>query len=901
MPWHELISRLARLGTRRRREHEIDEELRFHIEMLTSEHVRRGMSPQRARTEALRSFGGLAQVQEKCREVRSVIWITSAWRDLVYGVRTLIHSRLFSLASIITLALGIGAAASIFSILSGLLLTELPYTEADRLMLLRSVNVDRGDAQDYVSVADFEDWQQHAECLESAALYQWSCIDLRGDAGSERIEGLSVTPGYFETLLVEPVLGRPFSVEEYESKENAIVISGRLWRRRFAADPDLIGRSIDIHSWRHYPDVGAVPYRVVGIVDGDVRYPPVEAGLDGRLFGVDDSVDFWLPIRITGDERNHREWRGFYRAAARLRPGCSVAEARTELQGISATLAHEFPDTNRGWSVQLVPIADRVLGDVRLILWMLMAASGTLLLLALVNVAGLLLVRGVSRQQELAVRQALGADRRRLVRQLLTESLLLGVSGGGLGVLLAIGGAALIRRLAPAELPLAEEIAVDGRVLLFVLVISVLTGLLIGIVPALFATASDPGSVLKSASRTTTRGRSSRWAINTLAAGAVAVSIVLLIAAALLQQSLLRVLSTPGGFDHRNLLTMAISLPEASYTWRRNTEFCHEVIEAVQVAPGIVNAAAIRGVPTQETRFEARVIVEHAPELPIDEQPLVKIRVVSPEYFETMSIPLLAGRAFEPGDEEGQIGYAHAIVINQAMAKQFWPQEDAVGKRVRINTLVEWSEIVGVVLDVRYEGLDRPPVPEMYYPDALFPQTNINLVVRTATAPEYQINTVRAAVLKVDPAALISDVQTMEQVIETSVADRRFAAMIVSWFSVVGFVLAVVGVYGVVACSVADRTQELAIRFALGARPRQIIGRVLRHSLLTSGSGVIVGLLLSFAGVRTLSALLYGIQPTDPATYVTVSALLLLVATAATLVPAWRATRVDPASTLRHQ
>ena len=365
------------------------------------------------------------------------------------------------------------------------------------------------------------------------------------------------------------------------------------------------------------------------------------------------------------------------------------------------------------------------------------------------------------------MRAVLGADRRRLVRVLLTESLLLGVFGGGLGVLLAIGGPPDSPARA-AELPLADEIAVDGRVLLFVLVISVLTGLLIGIVPALFATASDPGSVLKSASRTTTRGRGSRWAINTLAAGAVAVSIVLLIAAALLQQSLLRVLSTPGGFDHRNLLTMAISLPEASYTWRRNTEFCHEVIEAVQVSPGIVNAAAIRGVPTQETRFEARGHRRAVPNCRSTSNRWSKIRAVSPEYFETMSIPLLAGRPFEPADEEGQIGDAachrdqpgdgEAVLAARGRRRQGRPHQHSRRMerdcRRRIRTL-------------RYEGLDRPPVPEMYYPDALFPQTNINLVVRTATAPEHQINTVRAAVLKVDPAALISDVQTMEQVIDT--------------------------------------------------------------------------------------------------------------------------------------
>jgi putative ABC transport system permease protein len=511
-----------------------------------------------------------------------------------------------------------------------------------------------------------------------------------------------------------------------------------------------------------------------------------------------------------------------------------------------------------------------------------------------------MLVRGVARRQELATRCALGADRSRLMRQLLTESLLLGMAAGGLGSMLAVGGAALFRRLAPPELPRADEIEVNGNVLLFVIGASVATGLLVGIVPAWFATA-QPGSMLKSSSRTMTRSRGSRWLLNGLAAGSVAVSLTLLIAAALLQQSLLRVLNTDAGFDRRKLLTMTLSLPEASYVWQRNTEFCHDVIAAVRALPGIVNAAAIRGVPTQETRFEVRIAVEHAPELPIDQQPLVRIRVVSPEYFDTMGIGVIAGRTLERRDEVGEIGYAHSIVINQAMAERFWPQAQAVGQRIRIAALEGWTEIIGVVSDVRYEGLDQRAVPEMYFPDALFPQTSINLVVRTADAPESQLNAIRSAVLRVEPDALISDVQTMEQAVQKSVADRHFAALIVTAFSVVGFVLAVVGVYGVVSCSVADRRQELAVRLALGARSAHVLGHVLLQGAATSGSGVALGVLLAAIGTRLLSSLLYGIRPIDLSTYACAAALLMLTSTAATIVPAFRAIRIDPVFVLRDQ
>jgi putative ABC transport system permease protein len=892
--------RLHRLVHNQQFERDLQDELQLHVELQVQELVRRGIPHEQARKEALAMFGGVAQVREDCRQVRGIAWLESVCRDLSYAVRSLSGSPVFTIAVVLTLALGIAAATTVFSVVNGVLLAPLPYENADGLAVLNSVNLERGEVRDYVSIPDFLDWRANVDSVEAMAVYHWAHLDLRGDGGSERIQGLAVSADFFQALRIATTLGRTFSAEEAESVQDVIIISGDLWRRRFAADPEIVGRTIDVNTWQHYPDVGAVPFRVVGVVDSDTRFLPIEAGVDHRPLGVDDSVDFWIPARYSTD-RDHREWRGSFRGVVRLREHHSLPQVEQEFNSVCSRLANEYPDTNRGWTVQLVPVSETVVGSVRLTLCLLLAASGILLLLALVNVCGLLLVRGISRRQELAIRSALGANRFRLIRHVLTEGLLLALMAGGLGSLTAAAGTRLLKSLAPAELPRVDRIAVDGRVLLLAIAASLLSGLLMAIVPACLATNTDPNSTLKPASRTSTRSRAGNRVLNALASTSVAISLALLIASGLLHQSLFRVLNVNAGFNRHNLLTMSLSLPDAMYEWQRNTDFCHEVLDAVRVLPGVTHAAAIRGVPTRETRFETRVLIDGSPEPPIDQLPLISIRVISRGYFETMGIPLLAGRTFEPPDEVGEIGYAHTIIINRRMAEQFWPGGSAVGKRVRIAGDLPFSEVIGVVDDVRYDSLDREAVPEMYYPDALFPQTTMNLIVRSPLDPRDLTTAVRESVLGIEPDTIITDVQTMEQVLRSSVARRRFAAVILTVFSITAFVLAVVGVFGVMAFSVSQRRQELGIRLALGAQPAQVLRSVFIHSFVLVGTGIVAGLALAWAGSRLLSAFLYGIEPTDPATYVTACLLLLAASTTACYLPARHAATTEPMSVLRNE
>lgn len=901
MSIRDTLTRLLRLPRQQQLDAEMSDELRLHVDMQAEENVRRGMSSDEARREALLRFGGLQQTEEACRDVRALPWLQSVCRDVGFTLRTLRKSSVFTLASVFILALGIGATTAIFSVIDGVLLAPLPYPDADRIVMLRSVNEDR--RQQMVSVVDFADWQEQCRSFDGMALFHSRRVDLRGDSQTERINGLVTTSDFFDVMGIEPSLGRAISEEEVRQQASVIVLSEDLWRRRFKSDVQLVGRTIDVNSWRlSHPQTGPVPQTVVGIVGGESRFVPVTDYVDHQRFGVDERVDMWMPLRFSEQERTRRDWRNYYHAVARLADGVSIGQAEQEIQAVSERLAEEYPETNAGWSVELVPLSDMIVGDVRPTLWLLLAAVGFLLVIALANVASLLLVRGVARQQELSVRAALGASRSRLLRQLITESLVLGLLSGAVGIGFAWAGVVVLKQLAPPELPRIDEIGVDLRVLGAALSVSLLTGTLVGALPAWIVTGPAPVTFLKAGARTASSSRTQRFILNGLAAGSVAVALVLLIGAGLLQQSLARVLGIDPGFNRQRVLSMTVSLPEAQYEWQRNSTFCHEVVDRVNVLPGVIRAGAIRGVPLEETRFDVYVFVEGSPNVPLVQRPLARIRVIGPGYFETMEIPLIAGRFFDERDDVGEIGHTDAILINQTMAEQFWPGEEALHRRIRLaSSDYEPSEVIGIVRDVRYERLEEPPRPEVYYPDALFPQDTISLVVRTELDPNSLAAMIHQEVRRIQPDVIVTGVRTMDEVVDASVADRRFAAVLLTAFSLVAFVLAVAGTYGVVACSVAERKRELGIRLALGAQPGKVLVMIVRQGVVLCLTGLVIGLGLAWAGTRLLNAFLWGVEPTDLRTYLLATLLLAGVSTAASLFPAWRAVRANPTMVLREE
>lgn len=892
---------LRSLLSRRRLEREMHEELRRHVEMQAEHYVREGMSREEARRAALRGFGGVAQVEEACREARGWAWIESLWQDLRYAVRSFRHSPVFTLTAVVCLGLGIGATTAIFTVVKGVLLAPLPYPNADRLVLLRSINPATDEVHRGISGSEFLDLEETAQSFGGMAAYSSAHLDLTGGTRTERVRGLQVTEGFFDVLGIQPSPGRGFTRIERTTRERVIVLGRRLWQRRFAADPNVIGRTLDVHTWRSLPDVGPWRYSVIGTVSSDFRFLPVFEELESRTLGVDDTVDFWLPLAV---DQDLRDWRPLA-AIARLKPDVSMQQAQAELDTIAARLAEAHPES-RQWRFCLVPLYDEVVGPIRPALLVLGGAVGCLMLLAGVNVATLLLVRAVARRKELTVRAAVGAGVGRLARQLMTESLVLAALGCGVGVLLALWGVQGLDALAPEQLPRHENLHVDLPVLGFAAGLSLLAGLLVGTLPAWVAGKPDLNESLKSQGRSLTPGSSGRRALSWLVVSEVALATVLLIGAGLLIQSFARLRRVAPGFDAQNLLTMTVSLPEAKYAWKQNTVFCNQVIERLESLPGVVAVGAVRGLPLDETRIDVWITVEGRPFVREADRPVARIRVVSPDYFRAMGIPLLRGRRFEPRDGIGEIGYTRVALINKAMARRFWPEEDAIGKRFKVGAdeivdNIPWIEVIGVVGNVRYTGLDQAPQPDIYYPEPLFPQARISLVLRTQTNAGSLAGVVRREILAVERDALVTDIKTVEEVVATSLADRRFTMLLVSSFAAVALALAVTGNYGVVAYSVSQRYQEIGVRRALGATRADVLKLVLRRGLMLSGTGVLLGLVAALALGRALQSQLYGVSAMHPPTFAAVVLVQLAVGFFASYNPARRAAKIDPLQALRYE
>ncbi len=818
--------------------------------------------------------------------------------DIRYALRTLRQGGISTFVAMLSLAVGVGANAAIFSVGYAMLARPLPYADADRLVILRPMNPAHGVIWTTVAPANLADWQAQAKSFEAIAGYRWWTVDLSGGDQSERLRGLYITPEFFKVLNV-PLMGETFSSSEAfnpgnpQGRRSEIIIGRGLWQRRFGSAASIRGRLIDINTI-NLSRVGPTPTVVTGIALADVHFPPLSADYNLGVAAIGDTVDFWAPEFRDPTRRDH----GDLDAIARLRPGISLEQAQAEMDTISRNLAAAYPATNEGLSVRVVPLRDLVLGGSRRVLLMLFACTGFVLLVACGNVANLLLARAATRQKEVAIRAALGAARFRIMRQFLAESALIALPAGTLGVGLAYGSLVLMRPLIPAVVPLAQDATVDRTALLFTLIVASLTALVTGIVPALRVSSANPGDAMRLEGRSFTAGRGRQRLVAILVAAEVALTLMLLIATGLMVKSANRLWRIDPGFDSQNLMTMTISLPNNKFEWKHNVVFSRQVIRSIEAMPEVRDAAVIQGVPMREGSFYTAFSIEGGSDTPVD-RPSARLRVVSPGYFRVMRVPILSGRDYDEHDEAGEVGSLPSVIVNRALAERFWPGQNAIGKRIRMDWKTTPSVIIGVVGDVRYSGLEEETGNEFYVPEGLYPQSAITLLVRTDRDPLPLYNDMRRRIADIDKDAFVFDVKSMTQLIADSLAPRRFSTVLLSAFAAVALILSLAGIYAVIANSVAQRTVEIGIRIAMGASPASVTGLMLRYGLLPAVCGMVVGWSGAFAISKFFSAMLFAVGPLDIPTWMLVSVCMLAVACIASYFPARRACSVDPTVALR--
>jgi len=800
-----------------------------------------------------------------------------------HAFRTLVRQPGFTAAPLITLALGIGANTAIFGVVNAVLLRPLPYRTPGRVVMLWSHWTNWNKT--WVSQAELDDYQHQLPSLVDVGGFQYTSFNLTSSGPAERVRAATVQPAVFAALGVTPIVGRLFHEEEDRpGNEHVVVLNESLWRDRFGADPQIVGRTISLDL---------TPYTVVGVLPSAVRLP-----ID---FGTRSATLLWVPIALGAPDPTDRGNHGYY-AIGRLRDGASLAHAQAEVDTLTSRFQKIYPDYYDGaFGVTLVTATDEVFGDIRPALLLLLGAVGAVLLIACANVANLLLASSEGRQKELAIRAALGAGRFRIVRQLVTEALMLSAAGAAAGVAVAFGLIRLLTSIDPLKIPRVHDVAIDVRVLAFAAAVAIATGIIFGIVPALHAAQTDLQPVLRQG------GRDSRmttgWLRNTLVVVEIAGSVVLVAAALLLARSFTRLLRVDAGFNPSHVLTFRTSLPAASYATGASMATAYQkVAQQLRDGPGVVAAGAVTGLPLTSTRGDWGIRIEGRPVEP--RTSAADWQVVTPGYFEALGTPLREGRLFSDADRADTL---RVIVINEAMARTFWPGESPVGRRLVMGGDKNWITVVGVVANVRHRGLDADARSEMYRPHTQFryggPEPNgvptMTWVVRTVGEPSAAIGYARQAVSRVDPDLGVSDVQTMDDVVADATSDRRLNTMLFTMLGGLALALAMVGVYGVVAYSVAHRTHEIGVRMAMGARARDVERLVIAHGGRLAAIGIALGIPLALAGGRLIRGLLFRVNDNDPAVLASVAAMLMIVALAASYIPARRATRVDPMIALR--
>ena len=802
--------------------------------------------------------------------------MTALWQDVRYGLRTLLQAPGFTAVAVLTLALGIGANSAIFSVVHAVLLEPLPYEQPERIVMVWERWLKRG-VNGSVTAPNFVDWREGNEVFVNLAGWRRQSVTLTGVDQPERIPGVLASAALFPLLGIEAKLGRTFLPEEEQPGRHRVVVLGHgLWQRRFGANPAIVGTAVTLN---------AEPYTVVGVMPEGFQFP---AG-----------VDLWTPLALDARQLSYTGAH-VIQVAGRLKPGITLEQAQAGMNALARRIEPQRPHSNSGWGVALVPLHEQLVSGVRQGLWVLLGAVGFVLLIACANVANLLLTRAAARGREVAIRAALGAGRWRLVQQLLTESVLLAWLGGSLGLLLSLWGMETLVRFAPVGLPRIGDVRMNGWVLGFTAVASLLTGALFGLAPALRASRADLTGSMRAALSAKSRLPVSGF----LVVCETALALMLLIGAGLLIRSFARLQVVRPGFDSRGVLTAQIDLPEARYSGgARQSAFWRDALERVAALPGVRAAGIVSGLPLTGPHNSMVITIEGRPPLEPSQMPFAFYKVASPDYFRALGVPLVRGRLFTERDVPGA---PRVMLINDTMARRYWPGEDPVGKRLKLdNGEPEWVEVVGILGDVRQLALESEPGAEMYIPVRQVPESffpAMTMVVRSdGVPPESLMTAVTGVAQKLDPNVPVYNLRTMDEILARSMASRRFSLGLLGLFAGIAMGLAAVGIYGVMAYSVSRRTHEIGIRMALGARGSDVLRLVVVESMGLTLAGIALGMAGAWALTRLLAGGLYGVSPTDPATFVVVALLLAVVALVASYLPARRASRVDPLTALRYE
>jgi putative ABC transport system permease protein len=805
-------------------------------------------------------------------------------QDIRYGVRTLLAKPVVAILAVLALALGIGASTAIFSVVNTVLLRALPYPNGDRLVMIWEQNRPRSRDRNVISPANFLDWREQNKAFEGMSAFYGATYNLTGLGNPEEVAGMAASPNLFDVLGSHAVLGRTFTQDDgVTGKDNVAVLSYGFWQKHFGGDPNVVGKTFALDG---------VSIAVVGVMPEGFDFFVKENS------NIKKNPEFWLPIAFT--QRSRVRGGRSLSAIGVLKPGVTIESARAEMNALGSRLEQQYPDFNQGWGITLVPLHKQFSGDLKPALMILLIAVGFVLLIACANVANLLMARSVARQREFAIRAALGAGRLRLLRQLLTESVLLALAGCAIGLLVARWGVDALLAISPRDLLSFSTVAIDKRVLGFALALAVLTSLIFGLLPALESSRPTTSESLKEGGRGTTAGRAHR-VLNWFVVAQVALSLMLLIGSGLMIKSFMRLQAVNPGFDPSNVLTASVTLPRAKYSETpKRIEFFQQLLARVRQLPGTSAVGAASAPPFMGLGAATGFDIEGQPVLPAAQKPTTDVRVVDPDYFKTMSIPVLKGRTFTDREETQE---SRVVIISDALARQYFPNDNPLGKRITISMKEQNDpcEIIGVVGDVKMRGLDIPTRPMVYWPHAELPYLSMTVVVRTNGSAAAVAGALEREVRALDKDQPISDVRTMKEWLSDSIARARFATLLLGIFAVVALMLASLGIYGVMAYSVTQRTNEIGIRMALGASRANVVRLVFRRGLLLALSGVGLGLIGSLGLTRVLAGLLFGVSVTDPAIFGLVPIILLTVATAAVYLPARRATKVDPLVALRYE
>jgi putative ABC transport system permease protein len=821
--------------------------------------------------------------------------------DLRYALRQLAKSPGFTVVAVLTIALGIGANTAVFSLINALLVRPLPYQKPSQLVLIWERFATQGLERIPVSPPEYLDLEKEFQSSTGLAAFTFQRFNLGGGDVPERISGAAVSPSLFSLLGVEPIKGRTFAREEQgQGHDDIILISERLWKRRFNSDPALVGKSLLLNGRN---------YTVIGVMPAKFEFPIPLFGVQGNQFA--ERVDIWKPIAFTPLELKERYSRS-YALIARLRPDVPVTKAQAELDQLISDWIRAYPDyySGGGFGARIYPLQDQVVGGMRTGLAVLLGAVTFVLLIVCANLATMLLARASARERELAIRVALGAGRWRLLRQMLTESVLLALVGAAAGIILSVWGLELLKQIGARTVPRLSEVNIDFVVLMVTAMVAVGTGILFGLIPA-FATAKpELTEALKEGGRSSTTSAERNQLRNSLVIAEIALALVLLVGAGLLLKSYARVQNIDPGFDRRNVLTAELNLPDSKYPRRESADyregeaminFWNEALRRVQELPGVEAAGLTTILPLSGSNSDSsfsiggRVFDKNEP------GPDEEIRIVTPDYFRVIKTPLLRGRFFIESDDSHAPG---VVIINDALEKKYWPNEDALGKRITFsdphNPDPKWLTIVGIIRSVRHRGLDLDPAPEYYLPLAQRAESSMILTVRSRQDSGPLTSAIRREIQSVDPDQPIANVRTLETVTADSIAPRRMSMVLLGAFAGIALLLASVGIYGVISYLVVQRTHEMGVRVALGAQRSDVLRLIVGHAAKLVGIGTVAGLILAFLSTRLLSALLYNVGAFDPTTFLFVTIALVAVALLASYIPALRAARADPVVALGH-